>query len=72
MSKVQYILLMAIVGFYGSLFVMLVYRATVGMWQTARPVMKPGMKKISRAVSTARNRAWTRAVWRGALISDAR
>jgi hypothetical protein len=71
MSKVQYILLAAIIGFYGLLLMMLLFRAVAGMWQTTRPAVAPKIEKISRAVAHARSRAWTRAVWRGTLAHGA-
>jgi hypothetical protein len=72
MSKVQYILLAAIIGFYSLLFVMLLMRAFAGIWQASRPQVTPKIEKISQAVRDARSRAWTRAVWRGPLAQEAR
>ncbi len=71
MSKVQYIILFAIIGFYALLFVTLVVKAVTGTWQARRHEVKPQMEKISRAVAHARSRAWTRAVWRGTLAHEA-
>jgi hypothetical protein len=74
MSKAQYILLAAIIGFYSALFVSLLVRGFIGLRQSQRPrvVNKPQLEKISRVVQKARNRAWTRAVWRGPLAHEAR
>ena len=72
MSRVQYILLAAIIGFYGFLVVTLLLRAGLDMWRATRPAMTPKIEKFSRAVSDARSRAWTRAVWRGSLAQGAR
>lgn len=73
MTKMQYILLTAIIGFYGFLFVSLLCRALVGLWHAQGKALVPGIGKIasSRVASKARNRAWTRAVWRGSLAHDA-
>lgn len=71
MSKVQYILLAAIIGFYGLLFITLLLRAVTGMWQATQPAVAPKIEKLSRAVIEARSRAWTRQVWRGTLAHGA-
>lgn len=65
MSKAQYILLIGIVSFYSSLFVMLFVRAFLGIWQTRSPQVAEPLGKISRVVRDARRRAWTNAVRRG-------
>ena len=73
MRKAQYIILAAMIGFYSALFVSLLLRGFIGIWQSQRPeAVKPQIEKISRVVARARNRAWTRAVWRGSLAHDAR
>lgn len=73
MTKMQYILLTAIIGFYGVLFVSLLCRAFFALWRAHRMVLVPGVERISlsRVTLKARNRAWTRAVWRGSLAHDA-
>jgi hypothetical protein len=72
MSKAQYILLVGIIGFYGALFVTLIVRSFISLWQAPRrEVAQPKLEKISRVVRQARSRAWTRAVWRGTLAHEA-
>jgi hypothetical protein len=73
MSKVQYILLVGVIGLYGLLFVTLVFRALSGIRRSRqREVGNPQLEKISRVVAKARqSRAWTRAVWRGTLAQEA-
>ena len=73
MTKMQYILLTAIMGFYGLLLVTLLCRAFVGLWRAERQAVNPGIEKkaISVVSARARNHAWTRAVRRGPLARDA-
>ena len=73
MTRMQYILLTAIIGFYGFLFVSLLCRALAALWRGNGTTLVPGIEKISlsKVASKARNRAWTRSVWRGSLAGDA-
>ncbi|HEY0547777.1 MAG TPA: hypothetical protein VGC91_20525 [Pyrinomonadaceae bacterium] len=72
MSKAQYILLVGIIGFYGALFVTLILRSFISLWQSQRrEAPKPQLEKISRVVRQTRSRAWTRAVWRGTMAHGA-
>lgn len=73
MTKTQYILLTAIVGFYGFLLMSLLARVFIGFWRMQRNPVKPQIEKLAHAgvFAKARNRAWTRAVWRGSLARDA-
>ncbi|HEX8138988.1 MAG TPA: hypothetical protein VF544_15575 [Pyrinomonadaceae bacterium] len=67
MSKAEYTLLATVIGFYILLFAYLVTRALVEMIRAWRPT-PPKIKMVSRReASTARDRAWTRAVWRAPL-----
>jgi hypothetical protein len=74
MTKMQYILFIAIIGFYSFLFVSLVWRALAAFARAYEKPMVPRIDKssVSRVGLKARNRAWTRAVWRGSLATDAR
>jgi hypothetical protein len=70
MSKAEYTLLAVVIGFYALLFAYLLTRACVeslrALWPAAAKV-----KTVS-TTSRARNssKAWTRAVWRGALAPE--
>lgn len=74
MTKMQYILFAAIIGFYGFLFIALLCRSFVSLWSAQRKVSVPAIDKIStsRVTLKAENRAWTRAVWRGSFVQDVR
>jgi hypothetical protein len=70
MSKAEYTLLAAVIGFYTLLFAYLVTRALVEMIRAWRPT-PPKIKSVPRRqVAAARDRAWTRAVWRAPLASE--
>jgi hypothetical protein len=70
MSKAQYTLLAAVIGFYTLLFTYLIARALVGMLRAWRPAKPKLERAASRSNVTARNRAWTRAVWRAPLAPE--
>jgi hypothetical protein len=70
MSKVQYILLAAIIGFYAMLFALLIARGLIGLFRSTNE-MVPRLGTIKERVLGARGRAWTRAVWRGSLVQPA-
>jgi hypothetical protein len=67
MSKAEYTLLAAVVGFYILLFAYLLTRALAGLIRAWLPAT-PKIKKVSRVV--ARNRAWTHAVWRASVTPE--
>ncbi|HEV2912234.1 MAG TPA: hypothetical protein VGX92_02860 [Pyrinomonadaceae bacterium] len=67
MSKAEYTLLAAVIGFYMMLFAYLFMRACAAALRAFWPA-SPQLKKASRPV--ARNRAWTRAVWRERLAPE--
>jgi hypothetical protein len=69
MSKAEYTLLVSIIGFYTLLFAYLLMRALTGMIRARRPVA-PRIKRVSPLSERARNRAWTRAVWREHLAPE--
>ncbi|HEY6189163.1 MAG TPA: hypothetical protein VIW80_16035 [Pyrinomonadaceae bacterium] len=69
MSKAEYTLLVSIIGFYALLFAYLIKRALTGMIRTWWPVA-PKSNRVSRPRTVARNRAWTRAVWREHLAPE--
>ncbi|HEX8773681.1 MAG TPA: hypothetical protein VF735_08715 [Pyrinomonadaceae bacterium] len=69
MSKAEYTLLVSIIGFYGLLFAYLVTRALTGIFRARWPVA-PKSTSVSRPHAAARNRAWTRAVWREHLAPE--
>ena len=72
MTRMQSIILIAIVGFYGFLFVGLFARALLALWRARSGAGVASVKMLSpsRVASKIRNRAWTRAVWRGSLAPD--
>ncbi|MBV9210468.1 MAG: hypothetical protein JOZ52_07555 [Acidobacteria bacterium] len=71
MSKAQYILLLAIIGFYSALFVTLIVRSSISLWQaTRREAAQPQPEKFSRVVRHTRSRAWTRAVAQSSLLTS--
>jgi hypothetical protein len=61
MSKAQYILLFAIVGYYALLFVSLIIRACAAFWQAGR-TRTPKPRKTSGILTRNDCRSWTRAV----------
>lgn len=67
MSKTEYTLLAAVIGFYALLFAYLLMRACASIirarWPTSTKIKK-GTLRVSR------NRGWTRAVWRAPLTPD--
>ena len=67
MSKVQYIIIVAFVGFYAMLFVSLLVRACAGFIRP-RHAGAPQIEKVTKKVLRARKLAWTRAVWREKLM----
>ncbi|HEX8141371.1 MAG TPA: hypothetical protein VF553_02175 [Pyrinomonadaceae bacterium] len=69
MSKAEYTLLAAIIGFYSLLFAYLLTRALAGVLRARWPAA-PRLKRVSRRHVATRNRAWTRAVWRGHLAPE--
>jgi hypothetical protein len=70
MSKTEYTLLAIIIGFYTLLFAYLLTRALAGVIHALRPVAPKIEGASRRPAATARNRAWTRAVWREHLAPD--
>jgi hypothetical protein len=70
MSKAQYALLVGFVGFYALIFALLLVRACAGCVRARRPGL-PKLEKVSKSLTIAHNRAWTRAVWRGKLAQEA-
>lgn len=67
MSKAEYTLLAAVIGFYALLFAYLLMRACVAIVRACWP---PAVKVQKVTERVARNRAWTRAVWRGTLTPE--
>ncbi len=67
MSRMEYIVLTAIIGFYAVLFVTLVARAVNGLWRTQRNSVKAAIEKTSIYLVAGKMdaRAWTRAICRG-------
>jgi hypothetical protein len=68
MSKAEYTLLASVIGFYILLFAYLLMRVCAASVRAFWPSAPPQIRKASRPV--ARNRAWTRAVWRERLAPD--
>jgi F0F1-type ATP synthase membrane subunit b/b' len=66
MSKVQYLLLAAFVGFYALLFTMLIVRAFMEVIRARMKSIRPGVVSASRSVKMKAGRPWTAAVWRNA------
>jgi hypothetical protein len=65
MSKAQYILLMAVVGFYVLLTATLLLRACAQYFQTkSRRAAVARSARVSKGVEHKGGREWTRAVWR--------
>ena len=67
MSKAEYTLLAAVIGFYALLFAYLLMRACASIVRACWPASVK-VQKVSERV--ARNKAWTRAVWRGTLTPE--
>ena len=67
MSKAEYTLLAAVIGFYALLFVYLFMRACVAFVRACWPASTKIKKD---ALRVARHRAWTHAVWRAPLTPD--
>jgi hypothetical protein len=67
MSKVQFILLAAFLGFYTVLFMTLIMRSLIEGVRARWSKAIPRIEKVSEKISAARSRAWTRAVWREKL-----
>lgn len=62
MSKAEYTLLAAVIGFYALLFLYLLTRACAALFRACWPA---AVKVRKDRLRVARNsRAWTRAVWR--------
>jgi|GEM_PF-2689438 len=72
MSKAEYTLLAVVIGFYALLFAYLLTRACAAtvqaLWPAAKKVTQ--VSPTLRARNSRSNKAWTRAVWRGALTPD--
>ncbi|HYY57141.1 MAG TPA: hypothetical protein VE842_07380 [Pyrinomonadaceae bacterium] len=68
MSKAEYTLLASVIGFYVLLFAYLLIRFCAASVRAFWPSASPQTSKASRPV--ARNRAWTRAVWRERLAPE--
>ena len=72
MSKAEYTLLAIVIGFYALLFAYLLMRACAenlrALWPAAKRVEK--VSQTVRARNSRSNKAWTRAVWRGALTTE--
>jgi hypothetical protein len=72
MSKAEYTLLAVVIGFYALLFAYLLTRACAAtlraLWPAARKVatVSPTLRERNSRTS----KAWTRAVWRGALATE--
>lgn len=72
MNKAEYTLLAVVIGFYALLFAYLLTRACAASLQALWPAASK-VKKVSQTLATRnsrRSRAWTRAVWRGALTTE--
>ena len=67
MSKAEYTLLAAVIGFYALLFVYLFMRACTAFVRACWP---PSVKIKKETRSAARYRAWTHAVCRAPLAPD--
>jgi hypothetical protein len=68
MSKAEYTLLAVVIGFYALLFAYLLTRACAA---TLRAVWPAKVKTVSTTLRARNsNKAWTRAVWRGALAPE--
>lgn len=67
MSKAEYTLLAAVIGFYALLFVYLFTRACMAIVRACWPASTKIKKD---ALRVARRRAWTHAVWRAPLTHD--
>lgn len=72
MSKAEYTLLAVVIGFYALLFAYLLTRACAetlkALWPAAKRVEK--VSQTLRARNNRSSKAWTRAVWRGALTPE--
>jgi hypothetical protein len=68
MSKAEYTLLAAVIGFYALLFAYLFTRACTAVFRACWPTASVKVRKDTRRV--ARNRAWTHAVWRAPLAPE--
>jgi hypothetical protein len=72
MSKAEYTLLAVVIGFYALLFTYLLTRACAASLRALWPTT-PKVKKVSQTLMARNSRsskAWTRAVWRGALTPE--
>ena len=67
MSKAEYTLLAAVIGFYALLFAYLLMRACASIVRARWPASTKIKKDTPRV---PRNRAWTHAVWRAPLTHD--
>ncbi len=67
MSKAEYTLLAAVIGFYALLFAYLFMRACMAFVRACWPASTK-IKKDT--LHVARNRAWTHAVWRAPLTPE--
>jgi hypothetical protein len=69
MSKAEYTLLAVVIGFYALLFAYLLTRACAATVRALWPAAKK-VEKVSPTLRARSSKAWTRAVWRGALTTD--
>jgi hypothetical protein len=70
MNKVQFILLLSIVGFYALLSAYLLLRVCAGCFRFLREALAPKFESVSRELAVRRGRAWTREGWHEAVVLD--
>jgi HAMP domain-containing protein len=66
MSKAQYLLLAAFIGFYGLLFTLLMVRVLASLVMARVRSIRPAARIESGRAKTKRPRPWTDTVWRNA------